>query len=101
MQQVVYDQSDSEMLDVGAATVGFTATKLVAVKFATCYVDSGEAMVDCANTPTSTVGRRVLQGDDFTVSGGDDLAGFKAIRIGTVNAKIFVQYHKYGQTWSY
>lgn len=44
------------------------------------------------NTPTATNGGRRQAGDRFKVEGATDLANFKAIRQGSVDATLWVDY---------
>lgn len=97
---IVYKEVASEMLAVGATAGGFTSTLAATADYALCYVDSGEAMIDCVNTPTSTSGRRVIGGRMFEIWGQNDLGGFKAIRIGSTDAAIYVQYFQIDKVYA-
>jgi len=100
MDNVTYKQVESETITVSDTAVGFTSDKLTsATLFALCYVEGADIMIDCANTPTSSTGIPIKNGQWFKIWMAD-IPNFKAIRKDSTDATLYVLYYELDKQWS-
>jgi len=94
---------DSEDLTVDATSGGvqFTSSKLALnVLRARCVVETAQVRVKTDGSVTltaSTNGQIYNVGDEFTITGNDDLVTFRAMRTGSVSGKLATTYEGGGK----
>ena len=85
----------AEQLTVGAAAATLAAIPADA-NMAEIHVWDADVSItlDGATAPTATVGIRQGNGQTFTLEGRDELTKFKAIRLATTNARLYIEYSR-------
>jgi len=99
MVNVLLKQSNSETITVSTTAIGFTGATAAGAVLAVCSVEDADIRVDCSNTPTSSKGIRIKNGQQFRVWGESDILGFKAIRDASTNATLQVLYYTVGEVY--
>jgi hypothetical protein len=89
---------DEEPLTVSATAVGLTETKYKQASgvatMATVQVQNAPIVVRVVGVPTTSAGRFVPSGGTFTICGIDSITAFRAIRLSSTNATLWVSYYK-------
>lgn len=85
----------SETLTVAAVAIAF-ATVPAGANHAEVHVWDADVSVtlDGATAPTATLGIRQADGQTFELEGVDEITNFKAIRLGTTSARLYVEYSR-------
>jgi hypothetical protein len=87
-----------EAVTVSSTAIGLTAatyqTAASVATLATIQVQNAPVSVRVVGAPTTSDGRFMASWSSFTICGLDSIAAFRAIRLSSTNARLWVSYYK-------